>query len=180
MQPSFFDIDFIQNAYCVNDLDAACERLNQTMGLGPFLGGSEAELKQHHYHGKLADPIRIRSVFTQAGTTLIELIEVLSNAPSAFHDMLPEDDEPFAFLHHAAFFAKDYHAERDQFAAAGCPIISEFAFDNAHVCYADTRAQLGHFVEIYPEHPVIRSMYAQTKAARQDRPGAMVLEHFQF
>ena len=174
------NIDFIQNAYCVDNLENACDRLNKTLGLGPFLGGGDTHIRGHVYRGKPAEPIHIRSVFAHAGSTLIELIEVLSKSPSAFHDMLPETVEPFAVLHHTAYFAKDYQADRDHFEQSGFPIASEFAFDGQRVCYADTRSVLGHMVEIYPEHPIIRSMYAQTKAAHFERGGEMRIDPFQF
>lgn len=148
----------VQNCYVVRDLEAACARFHGLLGIGPFVGGVEAILSDHHYRGQPAEPIRLRGVFVQSGDLNIELVQILSTGPSAFHDMFPDGGEG---LHHVAMFCDDYEAERDRLVAAGCPVVSEFEAVGAHICYIDARDTLGHFIELYPEHPTIRAMYAQ-------------------
>ena len=63
-------------------------------------------LADHVYRGQPADPIRIRGVFVQSGELNIELIELISDAPSAFHDMFGGATREG--LHHSALFAADY------------------------------------------------------------------------
>ncbi|WP_070157214.1 VOC family protein [Sphingobium phenoxybenzoativorans] len=150
----------VQNAYVVRDLDAACAQWHRMTGIGPFVGGVEVVLDQHRYRGRPADPIRLRGVFVQSGGLNIELIQLLSDGPCAFRDMFPGEAEG---LHHSAMFCDDYAAERDRWSAAGYPVVSEFTTGfGVSICYIDTRPLFGHFLELYPEDPIIRGMYRQT------------------
>lgn len=159
----------VQNCYVVPDLEQACLQLHRLFGIGPFLGGQPAELRQHVYRGRSAAPIRYRSVFVQSGELNLELIQLLSAAPSALHDMFSHSAPG---LHHVAMFCDDYVRARDEFVAAGYPVASEFmAGIGAQICYIDTRPLLGHMIELYPEHAAIRARYQQTRdaAANWDR-----------
>lgn len=149
----------VQNAYVVRDLEDACERLHRLMGLGPFVGGTDVVLEHHRYRGTEAAPIRLRGVFVQSGALNLELIQMLSDGPCAFSDMYRFGNEGF---HHSATFCEDYEAERDGWVAAGYPVASEFTTNfGASICYIDTRPLFGHFLELYPENPIIRGMYRQ-------------------
>ncbi|KHK92662.1 VOC family protein [Novosphingobium malaysiense] len=156
-------LHFVQNCYVVADLDAACRRFHTLYGIGPFVGGSEAVLGDHFYRGAPAEPIRLRGVFVQSGDLNVELVELLSDAPSAFHDMFAKGGEGF---HHVAIFSASYEEDRDRFVAAGMPLASEFTTPfGAKICYLDARDTLGHMIELYPENAIIRDMYRQTRDA---------------
>jgi len=158
-------LHFVQNCYVVADLDASCRRMHDIYGIGPFIGGKEVVLDNHVYRGTVAEPVRLRGVFVQSGDHNIELVELLSDAPSAFHDMFARRQEGF---HHAAVFADDYEATRDRFVAAGMPVASEFTVSfGAMICYLDARDTLGHMIELYPENDIIRGMYRQTREEAQ-------------
>lgn len=161
-------VNLVQMAFLVPNLEAGCAALNRAYGWGPFLGGTEGVLADHVYRGEPADPIRIRGIFVQSGDINVEVIEVVSDAPSAFHEMLRADGQPV--LHHCATFAADYTGTRDHFVAQGYPVVSDFGFAGHRICYVDTRPLLGYMTELYPELPVIRAMYAETRAAAAARP----------
>jgi hypothetical protein len=153
----------VQNCYVVSNLEQGCERLHRLYGLGPFVGGSQAELGDHTYRGEPAPPIVLRGVFVQSGELNIELVELVSTTPSAFHDLYPNGREGF---HHVALFCDDYEAERDAFVAAGYELASEFTVSfGPKICYIDARATLGHMIELYPENAIIRDMYRQAREA---------------
>lgn len=173
---SILPVTLVQMAYLVLDLKVGCAALNRAYGWGPFLGGTEGVVTDHTYRGQPADPIRIRGVFVQTGDINVEVIEVVSDTPSAFHEMLPDDGQPV--LHHCATFAADYAATRDHFAAQGYPVVSEFGFAGRQICYVDTRPLLGYMTEIYPELPIIRAMYAEARDAAVARPGAADITPF--
>ncbi len=166
---SILPVTLVQMAFLVPNLEEGCAALNRAYGWGPFCGGSEGVLADHVYRGQAADPIRIRGVFVQTGAINVEVIEVVSDAPSAFHEMLREDGQPV--LHHCATFAADYEGTRDHFVAQGYPVVSEFGFAGHRICYVDTRPLLGFMTEIYPDLPIIRAMYAETVEATKARPG---------
>lgn len=173
---SILPVTLVQMAFLVPNLEEGCAALNRTYGWGPFLGGTEGVLAEHTYRGEPADPIRIRGVFVQTGDLNVEVIEVVSDAPSAFHEMLRADSQPI--LHHCATFAEDYVAMRDHFVARGYPVVSEFGFGGRQICYVDTRPLLGYMTEIYPEMPIIRAMYAQAREAAHRRPGEGTITPF--
>lgn len=158
----------VQNCYVVRDMEEACARMNKLYGIGPFIGGAESALEDHTYRGKAEEPIRIRGVFAQSGDLNIELVQPVSTTPSAFHDMYPNGEEGF---HHVAVFCDDYEKERDAFVAAGFPVASEFRAVGKMLCYIDARNPLGHMIELYPEHEVIRAMYRQTREAAANWDG---------
>ena len=163
MTPLLQQARIVQNAYVVPDLEQACRQMHQLYGIGPFVGGQPAELRAHAYRGQPAPAIRFRSVFVQSGDLNVELVQVLSPGPSAFHDMFGADQQG---LHHVAVFCTDYAQERDAFVQAGYPVASEFtAGVGAQICYVDTRPVLGHMIELYPEHPAIRAKYQQARDA---------------
>jgi hypothetical protein len=117
--------------------------------------------------------VRLRGVFVQSGDLNIELIEILSDAPSAFHDMYPSGTEGF---HHVAMFCADYERERDAWVEAGYPIASEFTVPwGAKICYIDARAHFGHMIELYPEDEIIRGMYRQARDAVEGWDGAQLI-----
>jgi len=156
----------VQNCYVVGNLEEGCQRLHRLYGIGPFVGGSEAELGEHFHRGRPAPPILLRGVFVQSGDLNIELVELVSTTPSAFHDMYSNGRQG---LHHVAMFCDDYEAERDAFVAPGYPVASEFTVNlgalHAQICYIDARDTLGHMIELYPENAVIRDMYRQARDA---------------
>ena len=163
----------VQNAYVVANLERACDRVHRLFGVGPFVGGGEGVLADHVYRGEPAEPIRIRGVFVQSGTLNIELIELVSDPPSAFHDMFGEHRREG--LHHSAVFAVDYVGAKQRFIEQGFPVASEFAFSGQRICYVDTRPLFGHMIEIYPDLPLIRAMYAQARDAAEARPGELAI-----
>ena len=173
---SILPVTLVQTAYLVSNLEAGCAALNRAFGWGPFLGGTEGVLADHTYRGEPAEPIRIRGVFVQTGALNVEVIEVVSETPSAFHEMLRADGQPV--LHHCATFAADYEATRDHLVARGYPVVSEFGFAGRRICYVDTRPLLGFMTEIYPDLPIIRAMYAETVEATATRPGQAAIRPF--
>jgi Glyoxalase/Bleomycin resistance protein/Dioxygenase superfamily len=173
---SILPVTLVQMPYLVPNLEAGCAALNRAYGWGPFLGGTEGTLADHTYRGEPAEPIRIRGVFVQTGAINVEVIEVVSDSPSAFHEMLRPDGQPV--LHHCATFAADYTGTRDHLVAQGYPVVSEFGFAGHRICYVDTRPLLGYMTEIYPDLPIIRAMYAETVAATAARPGSATISPF--
>ncbi len=173
---SILPVTLVQTAFLVPNLEEGCAALNRAYGWGPFLGGTEGVLGDHTYHGQPADPIRIRGVFVQTGEINVEVIEVVSETPSAFHESLREDGQPV--LHHCAAFAADYEGTRDHLVAQGYPVVSEFGFAGRRICYVDTRPLLGFMTEVYPDLPIIRAMYAEAREASVARPGDPVIIPF--
>ncbi|MFL6606555.1 MAG: VOC family protein [Steroidobacteraceae bacterium] len=153
----------VQNAYIVSDLDEACARFHARYHIGPFVGGTEFELGSHVYRGGPGASVWVRGVFVQAGPLNVELIQVLSDVPSAFRDMFPSGEEG---LHHVAMFCDDYERQRDSWVQAGYPVASEFTLAwGTRICYIDARRGFGHMIELYPQDAIIQDMYRQARDA---------------
>lgn len=165
----------VQNCYVVPDLEAACQAFHRSYGIGPFVGGTEFTLEEHFYRGRPAPPIRLRGVFGQAGDLNIELLQLISAGPSAFHDMFA--GRGTGGFHHVAMFTEDYERMRAHYADAGYPVASEFTIAalSATICYIDTRPLTGHMLELYPENAGIRAMYAQARNASASWDGQTLI-----
>lgn len=152
----------VQNCYVVRNLEEACRRFSDLYGIGPFVGGGEGGVLENHvYRGTPAAPVRLRAAFAQSGDLNIELIEIVSEGPSAIHDMFPNGETGF---HHVAVFANDYEADRDRFVSLGMPVSSEFTImGGLRICYIDARETLGHMIELYPESEILRALYRRTR-----------------
>jgi len=153
----------VQNAYVVRDLDEACARLHACYNVGPFVGGTEFVLGAHVYRGRPAPPASLRGVFVQVGPLVVELLQILSEPPSAFHDMFRAGAQG---LHHVAMFCDDYERQRDAWVSAGHAVASEFTLPwGPKISYIDARRDFGHMIELYPEDATIRDMYRQARDA---------------
>lgn len=152
----------VQNCYVVRNLEEACRRFSDLYGIGPFVGGGEGGVLENHvYRGTPAAPVRLRAAFAQSGDLNIELIEIVSEGPSAIHDMFPNGKTGF---HHVAVFANDYEADRDHLVSLGMPVASEFTImGGLRICYIDARETLGHMIELYPESEILRALYRRTR-----------------
>jgi hypothetical protein len=161
----------VQMAYVVPDLAKACEEFHRLYGIGPFVGGPEVgALDSHIYRGEPMAPIEIRGVFVQSGDMNIELLELVSDTDSAFHDMSRTSQGPF--LHHVAIYCDDYEVTRDEFSSKGFPVASSLMTNfGAEICYIDARAATGHMIELYPENAIIRAMYQATLTAARTWDG---------
>jgi hypothetical protein len=159
----------VQNAYVVPDLTAACHRFHDVYNLGPFFRGPVHPLREVRYRGDpAADPVVIEIALAQAGDMQIELITQSSPGPSAYRDVYAPAEQGF---HHAAIFTRDYQASKAALEQAGYPVAMEMAgVGDDQICYVDTRAALGHMLELYPDRPELRSVYAYVRdqSARWD------------
>ncbi len=166
---------FVQNAYVVPDLVAASRRFHEQFGIGPFFLRSSQELQNVTYRGQPAtEPVVTELLLAQAGGIQLELIAQSSPGPSAYRDVFAADEMGF---HHAAIFATDYEGTKQSYIDAGYPLAMEMAGPgDCRICYLDARSDLGHMIEIYPEVPVLRQVYAfvREETAHWDGTGELI------
>ena len=158
----------IQNAYIVNDLEAACKRWNAIYGIGPFLITEHLPLEEARYNGHIID-LDFSAAFSQSGDLNIELIEQHNDGPSGFRDMYPKGHEG---LHHVAVICDDYDAEVARFEAAGYPATMQFQLGpDFSVSFVDTRGAFGHVVELYQDNPGLRDLYDTVRRSAEHWDG---------
>jgi len=105
--PLFLGRDYFQNAWVVDDLQAAMRRWTETCGVGPFFLLEHVAMQDVTYRGQPAT-IDCSIALAQAGRTQIELIEQHCDQPSVYRDLVPRGQTRF---HHVATFANDYDRE---------------------------------------------------------------------
>ncbi len=152
--------EVIQNAYVVNDIDQAIERMTRDAGLGPWMITRNLTLPQVFYRGKEAE-LEISVAFTQAADVQIELIQQINDGPSCYRDVYAPGEEGF---HHTAMFVPDYEAAIKAYEDAGYPCAEYFVLpEGGSAAYMDTNPLLGHMVELYRDTQGIHDMYAAVR-----------------
>lgn len=156
---------FVQAAYHVADLEAALPRFHRRFGIAPFLVRRHLRLEAVRYRGA-ASTLDISVAHAQAGPVQIELVQQHCDRPSAFRDLFAADDEG---LHHLALVPEHHDELVAHYVGEGFAVATELmTAEGRGAAYLDTRAALGHMVEIYRPNLSLHALYARV-AALADR-----------
>lgn len=166
MADSRFSFDVIQNCWVVPDLQQAMEKW-LALGVGPFLT-LQQNMSTARYRGNLA-PVSVNVALAQAGSVQIELIEVLSDGPSAYRDSVPEGQSG---LHHICRSFGGYDESVARLKAAGIEMAMEVEMGGVRLAYADTRPLIGCMTELVDEHPFSRKLIDIVRDAAIDWDGS--------
>ena len=154
----------VQIAYFVPDVESAARRAHEMFGTGPFYIYHNIELTDVTYRGQPAE-LDHSSAYGQSGSLMIEFTQQNNVGPSAFTDMYPEGGEG---IHHVTMFVDDVASEMRRLQVLGCETVTHYFTRNGHVevAFVDTRAILGHMLELYqPVESMTRFYRAVAKAA---------------
>lgn len=154
----------LQNAYVVNDIDAAILHWHRTFNIGPFFLTRHVSVEKSTYRGTHT-PIDFSVAIAQAGDVQVELIQQHCTSPSGFRDMYPAGSEGH---HHIAVFADNYDEEVARYAQQAAPVATSGVFGGARFCYVDARETIGVFVEILEENAGIRAYFDQIRTTAND------------
>ena len=163
-----------QLAYKVNDLAAAAAAHHRLFGSGPFFVLRHVALASSQHRG-IAQPFDHSSAYGQWGSVMVELVVQHNPDPSALHDMFAAGSGAEG-LHHAALFVDDLDAAIARFAGEGARLaqLSVTAGGTAFA-FVDTRASLGHMLELYEPTPQLTGFYALVAEAAQGWDGTDLL-----
>lgn len=163
-----------QLAYIVDDAAAAAQRFATRTGAGPFFlrrnvidhaYGADAEAGEFDYS----------SAYGQWGGLQVELVEVHSAPPAAFAATTTAGGR----LHHVARFVHSFSGEQARLDALGCPaLLTATTSSGNSFAFHDTRADVGHLVEIYEPAPSILALYAKVAAAADGWDGRRPVREF--
>ena len=160
--------EIIQNAYVVNDVEKAVERVHGLWGLGPFFVRRNFVLENVTYRGQ-PSVLEISVAYVQAGDIMVELVSQLSDAPSAFTDAFPRGEEGF---HHVAIAMDDHDRQVRHYTDRGFEVVTELSTPEGRgASYIDTRSALGHMVEVYKVNDSLRELYARVRDAAANWDG---------
>ena len=158
----------VQNAYVVNDVFTAAQRMVDLLGAGPFFVFEHIPLSECLYRGN-ASVLDHTSAYGQCGNVMMELVQQNNEGPSAFRDLYAPGEEG---LHHVATFSDDIDAELARYAEMGFPAANVArTTTGTKFAYVDTSPVLGHMVEFYQDDPGIRDFYAMVAAAAENWDG---------
>lgn len=146
---------FFQVAWVVNDLDAAIRHWVENVRVGPFFKIPHVQVSDFRYRGT-PGTLDFSGALAQSGPMQIELIEQHSDGPSAYRDTFAPGEEGF---HHMCTLVEDYDAEIAHYASQGIVPSVEACFGDMRFAYLDSRATLGHMIEIVEDLPSIRELF---------------------
>jgi hypothetical protein len=156
--------DFFQTGWVVDDIRAAIQQWVKATRAGPFF--VREGLKPNHvmYRGEPA-PLEMTVAIAMIGGMQVELIQQLSNGPSAFRDAFPVGTGGF---HHIGGYSDDFDGDLAEYRNAGIPIATEGSVGGMRFVYFDTRASIGCMTELVDRcyaAPLERRVRTATAAA---------------
>ncbi|MGY6550868.1 MAG: VOC family protein [Erythrobacter sp.] len=159
-----------QLAYKVNDLEAAALAHTHAFGSGPFVVLRHVALSSSVHRG-VERPFDHSSAYGQWGQVMVELVVQHNPDDSALHDMFPYGSGREG-LHHAALFVDDLEAAIARFEGEGAALaqLSVTATGTAFA-FVDTRASLGHMLELYEPALPLTGFYDFVAKAAKDWDG---------
>jgi hypothetical protein len=163
-----------QLAYKVNDLAAAAAAHHRQFGSGPFVVLRHVALASSQHRG-VERPFDHSSAYGQWGSVMVELVVQHNPDPSALHDMFPHGSGKEG-LHHAALFVDHLEAAIARFERDGAPL-AQLSVTQTGTAFAfvDTRASLGHMLELYEPTAQLTGFYEFVAQAAQGWDGADLL-----
>ncbi len=152
----------VQIAYAVADVHSAARSWAAHLGAGPFFVREHIALEDVVVRGR-PGTFDHSSAYGQWGAVMVELVEDHGDGPSPVRDMFPRDGSG---LHHLAFFVENLDAAVADLLTEGHELaMSARTASGLVFCFVDTRATLGHMVELYEPTPSLRSFYSTVRAA---------------
>jgi hypothetical protein len=147
-----------QLAYKVNDLEAAAAAHHRMFGSGPFFVLRHVALASCVHRG-FERAFDHSSAYGQWGSVMVELVVQHNPDPSALHDLFPYGSGKEG-LHHAALFVDDLDAAIARFESEGAAL-AQLSVTQTGTAFAfvDTRASLGHMLELYEPTPQLTGFY---------------------
>lgn len=164
-----------QLAYYVESAQAAALEWVNNHGAGPFYLSRNIPLVGVFHDGQPSS-LDHTSAYGWLGDQMVELVQQNCTTPSVF------SNRQFG-LHHCAYFTPELDAELARLERlgyqtrfrAGTSGGVQFAFSEP----GTESAQLGHFLEIYQDHPSLRQFYALIESAAENWDGSEPLREMQ-
>lgn len=161
------DRNVFQNAWVVDDVEAACMQWVNQLGVGPFFVTEYTDqFDQVSYRGK---PSQLSMVvaLAQAGSVQIELIQPTIE-PCAYRDSVPVGATGF---HHMCVWTHDMDQDAAYFENLGYATANRGQAGNVEFAYFDTRPLMGCMLEVVTKNDDIVGRFAQIAAAAEGWDG---------
>ena len=157
-----------QQAYLVNDLEAACSGWAELLGAGPFVLAPHHRTDRFSYRGTDTEA-DVSYAFGYLGDQMIQFIQQHDDAPSIYRDMYRMGEQGF---HHIGLLVDDFEQALAAYTRQGFEVACRLYADNVDAAYVDTRSVTGGFTEIHGNPPHILKAFARWQRAHEARqPG---------
>ena len=150
------DRTIFQNAWVVDDVEAAATRWATELGVGPFfVTDYTGHFSDVTYRGEPGELSMIVAI-AQAGPVQIELIQPTTDHPCAYRDSVEPGTVGF---HHMCVWTHDIEADTDYLAGLGYPAANMGSAGSVRFAYYDTRPLLGCMLEVVEHLPAIEGRF---------------------
>ena len=150
-----------QQAYLVNDLEAACRQWSELLGAGPFQLVPHHRTNRFDYRGTDIEA-DVSYAFGYLDEQMIQFIQQHDDSASIYRDMYEQGQEGF---HHIGILVDDFEAELDRYQSAGFEVACRLYADDVDAAYIDTRSATGGFTEIHGNPPHILRTFERWRRA---------------
>ena len=162
------DRNVFQNAWVVDDVEAACLQWVNQMGIGPFfITEYTDQFTNVSYRGKPAQ-LSMVVALAQAGSVQIELIQPTIE-PCAYRDSVRVGTTGF---HHMCVWTHDIEQDAAYFEKLGYTTANRGQAGNVEFAYFDTRPLMGCMLEVVTKNDAIVERFAQIAAAAEHWDGS--------
>ena len=150
------DRTIFQNAWVVDDAEAAAMRWATEMGVGPFFFVEYTDhLSDVTYRGQPSELSMIVGL-AQAGPVQVELIQPTTDKPCAYRDSVQVGTVGF---HHMCVWTHDIEADTEYFEQLGYPTANMGDAGHVRFAYYDTRPLMGCMLEVVEHRPGIAEQF---------------------
>ncbi|MGE0667894.1 MAG: VOC family protein [Sphingomonadales bacterium] len=124
-----------QNAFIVNDIEAAVARWVRTMGIGPWVMLENISMANAMYKGQ-PTTMKLHAALAASGSIQMELIQPLHDHASVYRDYFPPGREGF---HHIGVLTDDVARDVATYRKLGHGVVASGGNpDQTHIAYVDT------------------------------------------
>lgn len=150
--------DLLQQAWVVDDLEAAARRYSATFGIGPFyLADYKPEFFTDVQYRGAPGTLSMRTAICYAGAIQIELIQPTASGPTCYRDTVPAGREGF---HHVCFWTHDLEADIADYVGRGCTVANRGRVRKGPgFAYLDATAQVGCMIELLEYTPALAAVF---------------------
>jgi hypothetical protein len=156
-----------QLAYVVRDMDAALKYWIDVLKVGPFFTIERAPLENQKLFCK-ATNTDVSIALGNSGDLQIELIVQNNDEPSVYREFL---DSGRVGVHHFGLMPEDYGATCEQYRALGHQPAFECTIGGVPLVYFDTVKTVGHYIELWDNHPMFKDLFLTIEKAAQGWDG---------
>ena len=171
---SLLPAEFVQIAYRVDDLEAACHEWAAKVGAGPFLIRHHLPvIARHDGEPAVYDH---SAAFGQWGPVMLELIQLHEVEPAAMREVL-QHDLP-GQVNHFACWVEDLEAASAALIEQGMPLTMALTSSSGmEVRFHDARHVIGGVLELYVGTEHLRAFYAMVADGAKDWDGSDVVRY---